>query len=153
MVTSVGVFLINKDGLILAGRPTWNSGDYGMWSIPKGKQDAADPDEYTTMVRELKEESNLDLTKYEGTLLRLGEEVYVHKKKKLVAFAYFLKENIQEEPVCVSYFTHKDGSQTPEMDKFEWIPYEEALRRLHYTQANLLKTHKTIITTLIKYGV
>jgi 8-oxo-dGTP pyrophosphatase MutT (NUDIX family) len=144
LVTSVGVFLVNRDGHILICRPTWQSGDFGSWSIPKGKQDG-DEDLATTMRRELKEETNLDLDKYEGNLVLLGEEVYVHRKKKLVAFAYFLKQNIEEEPKCISFFTHKDGTQTPEMDKFEWVPFEEAVRRVHYTQANLLKRQEKII--------
>lgn len=144
MVTSVGIFLINKDGLILVARPTWNSGDYGMWSIPKGKQDPGE-DEKTTMIRELKEETNLDFNKYAGELVRLGEEVYVHKKKKVVAYAYFLKDTITEEPKCISFFTNKDGSKTPEMDKFEWVSFDEAVRRLHYTQAAILKREQTVI--------
>ena len=105
-----------------------------------------------TMAREVKEECNLDVMQLyrEGALVvDLEVEVYKHKKKRLHAFALFSKEDITQEVKCISFFDKKDkdGNPLPEMDRFEWVSYDEAVLRLHYTQSNLLKKHKKLFET------
>ena len=151
MITSVGCFIVNNKNQILVGHPTWSSDGRGFWSIPKGKMDSGETVE-DTLAREVKEECNLDVMQLyrDGALvLDLEVEVYKHKKKRLHAFVLFSKEDITQEVKCISFFDKKDkdGNPTPEFDRFEWVSYDEAVQRLHYTQSNLLKKHKTLFET------
>lgn len=153
MTISIGVFFVNKDKKILIGHPTHSADGSGFWSIPKGKKDA-DESYHETMSREFYEETGLAITDYPGYEIFLGAEIYVHKKKTLFAFAHFLDKDDMEvkEPKCLSYVQNpdgtfkldKDGNKFPEMDRFEWVSFDEALEKLHYAQANILRRNRSI---------
>jgi predicted NUDIX family NTP pyrophosphohydrolase len=151
MVISVGVFLIDKNKRILIGHPTHSADGTGFWSIPKGKRDG-DETYHTTMAREFLEETGLMITDYPGYEIFLGAETYVHNKKSLVAFAHFVDVAIDKEPKCLSFVTDKegklvldkDGNMFPEMDRFIWATFDEAVNKLHYTQSNILKRNRFI---------
>lgn len=155
MVISVGVFLVDKNKRILIGHPTHSSDGSGFWSIPKGKRDGEES-YHETMAREFMEETGLQITNYPGYEIFLGAEQYVHKKKTLVAFAHFVNTEITDEPHCISYVTSledgsfkldKDGNKFPEMDRFEWVTFDEAVDKLHYTQAAILRRNRFLFET------
>ena len=140
MVTSVGIFFVTSDNRILIGHPTYSSDGAGFWTIPKGKMDEGETEEQTAK-REFFEESGLTIDGFpDGTLEYLGDEEYRHKKKRLVAF-YFKTLMVPPRPICVSYL-EKDGKQIPEIDRFQWVTYDEAVKLLHYTQAAILLRNK-----------
>lgn len=140
MVTSVGIFFVNADNRILIGHPTYSSDGSGFWTIPKGKMDEGETEEQTAK-REFFEESGFVIDGFpDGTLEHLGSAEYKHKKKRIVAF-YFKTNMVPPRPVCLSYLDH-NGERIPEIDRFMWVTYTEALEKLHYAQVEILKQHK-----------
>lgn len=143
MVISIGVFLVDKHKRILIGHPTYSSDGAGFWSIPKGKREG-DETYHTTMAREFLEETGLQITNYPGYEIFLGAETYVHKKKSIVAFAHFIDTEVTDMPKCISFIEDKDGNTIPEMDRYLWATFDEALELLHYAQANILRRNRFI---------
>lgn len=140
MVTSVGIFFVNDANRILIGHPTHSSDGTGFWTIPKGKMDEGETQEQTAK-REFFEESGLSIDGFpDGTLEYLGKEVYRHKKKQIAIF-YFRTEMYVPEPVCMS-FLEKDGKRFPEIDRFRWVSFDEAVKLLHYAQSAILQRNK-----------
>lgn len=128
MKTSCGIFIFNKDKKFLACK---QSGPYAGWTIPKGHNET-DESFLLTAIRECKEESNIDITKYTTNIEFVGFQVYKHKKKKIAAFIAFVDEII-DEIVC-----HPINGKV-EIDGFEWMTIDEGLEKIHYTQQELLK--------------
>lgn len=140
MVISVGIFFVNADNKILIGHPTYSSDGEGFWTIPKGKMDAGETEEQTAK-REFFEETSLTIDGFpDGTLDYLGREEYRHKKKTIAAFV-FKTLLVPPQPVCVS-FLERNGETIPEIDRFHWATYEEAVKALHYAQSAILVRNK-----------
>lgn len=140
MVTSVGIFFVNDANKILIGHPTHSSDGSGFWTIPKGKMDEGETEEQTAK-REFFEESGLSIDGFpDGVLEYVGQEVYRHKKKKIVTY-HFKTEMYVPEPVCMS-FLEKNGEQIPEIDRFRWVTFDEAVKLLHYAQSAILQRNQ-----------
>lgn len=141
MITSVGIFFVNSDNRILIGHPTHSSDGAGFCTIPKGKQEPGESLEETAK-REFFEESSIVIDAFpDGTLEYLDTEVYVHKKKRIVAYVFKTKLEVKPYPTCIS-FIERDGERFPEIDRFYWCKYDEAVKMLHYTQRAILERHK-----------
>jgi 8-oxo-dGTP pyrophosphatase MutT (NUDIX family) len=138
MVTTAGIFIFDTTGKILICRPTGITTKDG-WSIPKGKQEKGE-EVIDAALRETFEETSLQLTSYKKKLVDLGIEKYNSKKKKLWGFAVKVNEKINvRDLLCV--VKNNDGKIKIEIDLYEMVDPEEALDRIHYTQAKLLKKY------------
>lgn len=138
--TSVGLFVVNNDGLILIAHPSYG----GQWSIPKGHIEIEDGSLLNTALRECREEVGVDVSKYKGKFFDLGQIPYVHGKKNLHAYVFFSEEPITDTLKCTAFFQSGPNKNTPEMDAFKWVPYEEALSSVHYTQVKLLERNRPL---------
>ncbi len=101
------------------------SGPYNRrapWSIPKGELDPGE-DPQQAAVRETEEETGL---RPAGKLIPLGQVRYRKSRKQITAFAALAPE--EREPRCASW----------EVDQAQFLPVEEALRRIHPDQAPLI---------------
>lgn len=137
MKTTCGVFVINPNKEILICHPTHHQIE--IWSIPKGHLEDGES-EVDAAIRELKEESGIDILKVSGTSVLIGNAKYVHGKKQLFAFAYFLNNVYTGNLHCSSMVDMGDpNAPFPEFDDFKWVKYDEAMKKLHYTQQELLK--------------
>ncbi len=138
MTTTCGVFVINPNKEILICHPTHHPIE--VWSIPKGQMEEGES-EVKTAIRELHEETGIDMMKVSGTSVLLGTSPYHNGKKQLFAFAYILNNLYTEKLHCSSMVDMGDpNAPFPELDDFKWVKYDEAMKLLHYTQQELLKT-------------
>jgi predicted NUDIX family NTP pyrophosphohydrolase len=100
------------------------SGNYNRnkpWSIPKGEPDDGEELEDAAR-RETSEETGVTA----GELFSLGEVVYQKTRKRIYCFAGPAPTDAQ--PLCASW----------EIDCAEFVPLEEARRRIHPDQAPFL---------------
>lgn len=133
MDTSCGIFIFDRNGDILICCPRGVKGKTG-WTIPKGKQEK-DESLKEAAIRETREESSLNLSPYKSKLIEIGTKKYKHKKKKLVAFVLYLQNLIDCDKLCC------ENKDKPEIIKYEMVSPEEAIKRLHYVQADLLEEY------------
>lgn len=145
MNTTCGIYLFNNDGEILLGHPTNHHKNF--YSIPKGKKEI-DENYWDAAIRELKEETNIDLLSPEinETIIEiddLGMYVYKHKKKQLRAFSVKTNYDFSNiEIKCNSFVEPKTEKSFPEFDGFLWIDptkIKESNIRLHKSQMTALE--------------
>lgn len=138
MVTTAGIFVFDQTGKVLICRPTGIKTKDG-WSIPKGKQEKGE-EVIDSALRETLEETGLQLKSYKKKMVDLGIERYNSKKKKLWGFALHIDEKINVKDLqCV---VKKDDEKIKiEIDLYEMVDPIEAMDRIHYTQAKLLKQY------------
>ena len=134
METTCGFFIINKDDIMLIVHPT-NSSD-SIWSIPKGRIDKGET-ELEAAYREVYEETNIDLHKYEGNIIPLGKDKYKHGRKTLCGFAFEYNGDFTEKLSCQSFVYNK----FPEVDKYQWVTFKKAFELIHHTQQELLQQY------------
>lgn len=118
---SCGILVINPAHELLLCHVTgaWH------WDIPKG---GADPGEapLATALRETREECGLDFTG--RNMLDLGRMAY-RPRKDLHLFALLSPRFDAASCHCESHYTDHWGGNRPEMDGFEWTPFERVHRR------------------------
>ena len=134
METTCGFFIINKDDKMLIVHPTNSSRK--IWSIPKGRVDKGET-ELEAAYREVYEETNIDLYKYEGNIILLGKEQYKHRRKTLCGFVFKYDGEFNEKLSCQSLLSNK----FPEVDKYKWVTFQEAFELIHHTQQELLQKY------------
>ena len=134
-----------KEDLYLLGHyggPFFEKKDLGTWTIPKGEiedneaiQDAA--------IRELKEETGYEITEKKN-LIEL--QSIKQKSGKIVhAWAYEDKNKIDPQTLKSNTveieYPHKSGKKIifPEMDKYEFFSYEDAMKKINLAQQPFLK--------------
>ena len=136
MITTCGVFIFDKSGMLLVGHPTGHPYTGHIWSIPKGEMDQ-DEDKRETAVRETMEEANIHLDPEQ--LKYVGSAIYKSRAKRLEAFAVRLPQDSTEIDVkCTSEFQNHKGIMTLEIDHFKWIDPILAPEILHGAQTELL---------------
>ncbi len=128
--TSCGVVVSDGRHLLL-GHATRSP----RWDIPKGE---AEPGEEfaAAAARELREETGLAVEPSE--LSTLGVHVYL-RGKDLALFAW--TPAVLPDPgglVCRSTFTLPNGAVLPEFDRFAFIGWDEALKRVGRNMARVL---------------
>jgi 8-oxo-dGTP pyrophosphatase MutT (NUDIX family) len=138
MKTTCGVFLV-CNSKILIGHVTNTEND---WSIPKGLMDEGET-EIESMLRELKEETDIDADHITVHPVEPIYEVYAHKKKKLCAF--LAHTDCEHDAICYSMVTSREVP-FPEIDHFKWADYTEAMEKIHPTQ-------KTVLTYYLTNGI
>lgn len=140
MIITSGIFLIDNRNKILMVHPTnhkWN-----VWGIPKGVTENGESS-LDGAIRELKEETNVDLYKliklhgYE--YYYLGLQKYKKTNKSIDGHLFRINADLSSlELKCTSMI---GDTNIPECDKFEWIDVNKSLSRLHESQVSLLSNH------------
>lgn len=131
MTISAGIIAYayyNGEIMFFVGHPGGNRNDY--WSMLKGQHDEGE-ELIDTALREFKEESTIDLSKYKDKLVYLGD-VQQSKYKTVHAFALNL-EHISsiDSKKCKSNMT--DNCPWPEIDKYRWMSYSDVISKTHKT--------------------
>jgi predicted NUDIX family NTP pyrophosphohydrolase len=134
MEHTCGFFIIDKNKKVLIVHPT--NASWKQWSIPKGKCDK-DETYLEAAIREVKEETDINLKKYKGKIVPLGKSKYKNRKKILHAFVFKYKGTIKKKLKCKTLVNDK----FPEVDYFKWVTFDEALQCIHHTQVELLKKY------------
>lgn len=133
MEITCGIFVIDIHNRLLICHPTNEPMD--KWSLPKGWPE--DDETYEeAAIRELEEETGLILNDYDGNLEYVGENQYKNKPKKLIAFSYFLKEEVLQPLSCSGMIS---GTDIPEVDIIKWVDIKDALECIQPEQVILLR--------------
>lgn len=117
------------------------------WSIPKGCLESSDKSKAEAAVREIKEETNIDINK--DSLKYIGTYHYV-KGKDIALFTYEVEHSSAiniNKLVCTSMFDYKyktsDGNlkviSLPEVDKYRYINHMEMSKYLNENICRVLK--------------
>jgi len=98
----------------------------GHWDFPKGHVEQNET-EVETAIREVKEETNLD--------------VIVYEDKKYINEYYTKKDTLKQVVFFLAKCTNKEvKKQEEEIQNIEWLPFEEAINRItHDNSRELLK--------------
>lgn len=145
MKITCGVYLYNmQTGCILIGHATNTE---HAFSIPKGLYDDNDKDYYSAAIRELYEETSIDISTCSIIFQKEFDFVFYknNKPKKLKPFLICVDNLDGIEIKCTSMFTNKQGVQQPEIDWFKWVTLSDAEEFLPESQIELLQEIKTII--------
>lgn len=118
----------NGEIMFFVGHPGGNRNDY--WSMLKGQHDKGE-ELIDTAMREFKEESTIDLSKYKDKLVCLGE-AQQSKYKTVHAFALNLEHTSSIDPKkCKSNMA--DNCPWPETDKCRRMSYSDVMSKTHKT--------------------
>jgi 8-oxo-dGTP pyrophosphatase MutT (NUDIX family) len=134
MRTTCGIYLLDTEGKVLISHPTGHAAT--LWSIPKGVPDEGEEDLFRVAIREMREETGIDLDKHEYVVLQdFGFQVYPkNPKKRLRSWLVQLKDKVNETLVCESMVVWEGRPPFPEMDDWKWASKEEARELLHDSQ-------------------
>jgi len=130
-----GIFIFNKKMELLIGHVTGRD----AWDIPKGQAEEGE-DPYDAVIRETKEEVNIDCSKLK--YYELPDQIYPNGKKTLISFVIFEKENnvdFTKSVITCNSMVEQENKIFPELDDFRWVTIEEAEKLLHSTQVRCLK--------------
>lgn len=118
---STGVIIENGKGEMLCAHCTGKKWVPGNYDIPKGHIDEGE-EPYQAAVREVKEETSLDLS--DVHLTDLGIYPYM-PKKNLYLFWCEVPDLDVKSLKCNSYFVGKNDKEYPEVDSFKLIPIND----------------------------
>lgn len=121
MKTSVGIIIRLKSGEIALGRTTGRSGQR-VWTICKGGIELGET-YIQTAIRELEEESGVDLNKNAQLLKELNTEIfheYIMPDKRVILYLLDDQQGILDNFnfYCRSNFLDKNGRSLPEICEF-----------------------------------
>jgi 8-oxo-dGTP pyrophosphatase MutT (NUDIX family) len=139
MKISCGICIVNKNHKILVNK-IWESQDY--YEIAKGGLEKFDTCEYDCAVRELLEEFGLNILDYTSSIQTEVELDYIYYNLSRV------RKKLKPFIICLS----TDGSElvmiNGENPNLHWVHIDKLLNeyKCHYTQANLFKVVKMLLT-------
>ncbi len=143
MKQSAGILLYKiadgKPFVLLAhpGGPFWKYKDLGAWSIPKGEF-TAEENSFDAAIREFEEEIGIKLS---GEFIQLQP---IRQKSGKIVFAWALQKDMEISILKTNEieieWPPKSGKIIciPEIDKVEWFPIDQALKKINRAQANLI---------------
>lgn len=136
--------------LVHPGGPFWQNKDEGIWSIPKGETKDKDGELFQTALRELEEETGIDLsTQPRESFLELGSVIYKNSKKIFAwAIEHDLPPNFKLRSNDFELELQGKKYQFPEIDRGEFFPVEIAEKKIHPVQKELIERLKRAITNL-----
>ncbi len=111
-----GIVVLNRRAELLLCHATGTA----RWDIPKGGGDAGESDAEVA-IRETAEETGLMFEP--DRLLDLGRFAY-RRGKDLHLYAALIDRIDPATCVCRSTFVDRFGRSVPEMDRFEWVPFD-----------------------------
>lgn len=131
-----GVYIHNPDGELLVCHATETT--WGVWGIPKGRPDEGE-DLKEAAIREVYEETGLDLTPYEDHMEYIGGENYHTSDKRLEGWVVRLPMHIDIEYFCCGslFSSLRDGRKIPEVDSFQWVDFQDFKNSMHSTARRL----------------
>lgn len=127
---SAGILVCNADSELLLCHATGG----GYWDIPKGAIEAGESPRQTAL-RETAEECGLRFGAED--LLDLGRMRY-RPGKDLHLFAAWTARLDASRCTCTTHFRDRFGRDRPEMDGFEWVPFDVVPQRCAKSMAALL---------------
>lgn len=116
-VTTCGVLVLDREGELLLGHATGAR----HWDIFKGVGEPGETPRETA-ARELREECGLGLDPV--ALQEVGAFAYL-PAKDLHLFAVLAERIDPRHCACTSVFTDPWGRMRPEMDAYEWTPFDQ----------------------------
>jgi len=143
MKASAGILLFKREltglhfFLVHPGGPYWKNKDEGAWSIPKGELLAGE-DPLQRAKTEFEEETGQAI---DGAFTPLSP---IKQKGGKMVFAWALEGDIDTTSLSSNTFElewpPKSGRmmQVPEVDRWEWFAYEEAVRKINPAQVPFL---------------
>ncbi len=146
MKKTCGIYLINKHNNLLIVHPT-NHPNKFHWSIPKGEPDENDGSLLETAIREMFEETGIQLNIDNIIPYYLGSTVYRNKNKTLYSFLIVDKDLDDVDVVCNS-FVNLETHSFPENDMHIWINLSKVTlikTYLHESQISNIDKIKKII--------
>lgn len=134
MIVTCGTYLYSVSlQKLLICHPThsrWNN-----WSIPKGLMEAGE-DVHDVCIRELKEETGIDVAKINVISEHpLPSRKYQKQKKVLESFLIVTDTDLSGHKYSSNLV---EGKDFPEIDKWKWVTLEEAVSMIHQSQAENL---------------
>lgn len=148
MIESAGIIIEHRNKFLLC-LPTGAKREDKRWDIPKGVVEE-DSDEFPrlTAIRELKEETNIDLPEI-GTVEYLSFHIYENKKKFINIFYYKFDDDFDITSLdlrCSSLITgHKYLNGQPEIKEFDWVDMDTAIEISHKTISNAFTNLKNLV--------
>ena len=143
MEYTVGIFLVTNSKKILIVHPTYHNQD--SWSIPKGLKDDGE-DSFGAGIRELYEETNIEYEQIMNDVIiikKMDDVKYRNRSKYLIPYFIILgSDNIDHLNLkCESMVEFDNREPFPEVDKYMWVTFEDALKTLHETQIKALNNY------------
>lgn len=118
MDLSCGVLVTDGDTILLCHV----TGAGNRWDIPKGQPDPGE-DHMDAALRELKEETGIELPEMYANVKELGYTSYTKTKDLyLVRFEGYIDPM---DMSCTSYFYDKNWKSVPEVDGFKYFKFSE----------------------------
>ncbi|HSH67293.1 MAG TPA: NUDIX hydrolase [Bacteroidia bacterium] len=140
-VITCGIFLYssrqNKLLVCHATNSPWNN-----WSVPKGLKDEGE-DAYSAAIRELFEETGIDIQELNISLKHTLDPVKYQKQNKILESFLLVTDSDLSEQKFICYSLTEKGF--PEVDKWKWVLPDEAAHLLHESQQKNIPIIKELI--------
>ena len=121
-----------------------------FWSLPKGLYEDSDNSPREAAIRELLEETGVELYDV-WNLINLGVHDYLEKKRMALYFYRIEKEIPISAMKCTTTFVSKySGKKIPEVDQFKWVDFSEFSSHLNNKQFRLIDGLQKEINDLIE---
>ena len=136
MRNTAGIYIFSPEGRLLVVHASEIRRD--RWGIPKGRPDEGETSKMAA-IREVFEETGIDLPQYRKYVQYIGDELYLNKPETLIAYTVELPVEIPiEDLYCESLFISLySGDMIPEVDDYKWVYFEEFKDRIQTEQIRL----------------
>lgn len=152
-IISCGIYLFNSESKILLEHPTGHKPN--IWTIPKGRVDEGETDYFEVAKRELLEETNIDLNKFNIISKKEFEMVrYRQTNKYLKGFFVKVDSDLYDVNLGCESMVYRDGVPSfPEVDGYKWVTLDEAREVLNEFQMVNINRCLELISEKMKYLV